>query len=316
MDPILDTVARAAEGDRQALDVVFERNLGPLVAFIRMKAGGVVAARESALDIAQSVCREVLQDFDQFEFRGETAFRNWLFLHATRKILDRNRYHHRDRRDAAREVNQHVGSGDETETLLASYGTLCTPTRQVSAREELARIESAILELPEDQREAVMTPRMTTGPADFERTYGETHTALGRLLRASDHPAEGRQQLVQALFRHRKATLGDGVRPSHSIGMRDAYVELIEAQIADGEALKAAILARALAEALPGDAHALYASARALGRTAITDKTELIGLLQRSARIGYEPKPAPQQDPAFARLHSDPEFQAVAATFR
>ena len=45
-----------------------------ILTFMMMKAGGIVTAQESPMDIAQSVCREVLQDFDQFEPAGQTAF--------------------------------------------------------------------------------------------------------------------------------------------------------------------------------------------------------------------------------------------------
>ena len=93
MDPALpETITAARRGDQTALNSLFARNLPPLMAFIRMKAGGVVLARESISDLAQSVCREALMDAEDFEYRGEAEFRNWLFLQATRKILDRARY--------------------------------------------------------------------------------------------------------------------------------------------------------------------------------------------------------------------------------
>src|SRR5678815_592051 len=97
-------IAAARKGEPRALTSLFARNLPPLVAFIRARAGKAIAARESAADIAQSVFREVLQDADKIELKGEGAFRNWLFMQATRKVLDRAKFHGRDRRDAAREV--------------------------------------------------------------------------------------------------------------------------------------------------------------------------------------------------------------------
>jgi DNA-directed RNA polymerase specialized sigma24 family protein len=54
-------IAAARRGEPRAVDSLFARNLPPLVAFIRARAGKAIAARESAHDIAQSVFREVLQ---------------------------------------------------------------------------------------------------------------------------------------------------------------------------------------------------------------------------------------------------------------
>lgn len=153
-----DDIRAAAAGDPKALDSVFERSMTPLVAFIRTRLGPGLGARESATDLAQSVYREVIQDLGVLEYRGETAFRGWLFQQAVRKILDKNRYHHRERRDIAREVRPGEEAG--AEALLDCYATLGTPSRVVAAREELSRLEHAVASLPEKQRDAVSMSRL------------------------------------------------------------------------------------------------------------------------------------------------------------
>ncbi len=164
MDPLEETVAAARRGDSTALNSLFARQLPPLMAFLRMKAGGLLTAKESVSDLAQSVCREVLQDMRLLEWRGEEAFRAWLFLQATRKIADRYRYYRQERRDAARE--QHMvstpasSSDEEAETMLRCYASICTPSRHASAREELQRVESALASLPAAQRDAVALSRL------------------------------------------------------------------------------------------------------------------------------------------------------------
>lgn len=172
-------------GDRQPtpdVEALFARNLPPLVAFVRARAGRAVAARESAIDIAQSVCREVLQDIGNLEYRGEEAFRGWLFMQATRKILDRNRFLHRERRDVSRE-REPAPSEAEAESLLTCYATLGTPSRCASAREELARIESAVQALPEGQRDAVAMSRlMGMSTADIAKLMGLTDSAVRGLV--------------------------------------------------------------------------------------------------------------------------------------
>lgn len=164
------------------VDALFARHLPPLVAFVRARAGRAVAARESAIDIAQSVCREVLQDMGKLEYRSDEAFRGWLFMQASRKILDRNRFLHRERRDVSRE--QERGPSDaEAESLLTAYATLGTPSRCASAREELARIEAAVETLPEAQRDAVAMSRlMGMGYADIAQLMNLSESAVRGLV--------------------------------------------------------------------------------------------------------------------------------------
>jgi len=152
-------IAAARRGDPRAVDSLFARNLPPLVAFIRARSGKAVAARESAVDIAQSVFREVLQDVDHIELQGEAAFRNWLFMQATRKVLDRAKFMHRERRDVSREVEM-PEPGPAADALLACYASIASPSQHAIAREELQRFEAAVLELPEKQRAAVTMSRL------------------------------------------------------------------------------------------------------------------------------------------------------------
>jgi RNA polymerase sigma-70 factor (ECF subfamily) len=152
-------LAAARRGEAKALDSLFARNLPPLLAFIRARADAAVTGRESAADLAQSVFREVLQDVDRIELRGEEAFRNWLYMAAMRKLLDRAKSLRRARRDVARELPL-PEPGPEADALLACYASICTPSRHAAAREQVARIEAAIRELPEPQRDAVTMSRL------------------------------------------------------------------------------------------------------------------------------------------------------------
>jgi RNA polymerase sigma-70 factor, ECF subfamily len=175
-------LAAARRGEPRAIDSLFARNLPPLVAFIRARAGKAIAARESAADIAQSVFREVLQDADHIELKGEGAFRNWLYMQATRKVLDRAKYHGRDRRDVGKEVAI-PDAGPGADALLACYATIATPSRHAAAREELTRFEEAVLELPENQRDAVTMSRlMGLSYAQVADQMGLTESAVRGLV--------------------------------------------------------------------------------------------------------------------------------------
>lgn len=152
-----ETVLAAANGDREALSDLFARNLPILEAFLRLRTGRAIAARESVRDLAQSVCREAIAELDQFEFRGEKEFRNWLFLKAGNKLLKKARFHHQERRDPRREVE--LGQ-DDAQQLQQVYASVLTPSHCADAREEVAAVEAAIQGLPEAQREAVTMTRL------------------------------------------------------------------------------------------------------------------------------------------------------------
>jgi len=173
MDSPRQTVFAARNGDRAAFDSLFARNFPRLVAFIRARVGGVIAARESAHDLAQSVCREALEGIDEFDFRGEDAFRRWLFVRAVRKISNRHRWLHREKRDAARDAVPALAEEDAT-GLLTAYATIDTPSRHASAKEQLELIESSLERLPDAQREAIALVRVAG------LSYQETAEHLGR----------------------------------------------------------------------------------------------------------------------------------------
>jgi RNA polymerase sigma-70 factor, ECF subfamily len=175
-------IVAARRGEAHAVDSLFARNMAPLVAFIRARAGHAIAARESASDIAQSVFREVLMDADRIELRGEGAFRNWLFMQATRKVLDRAKFHGRDRRDVSREVAIPDAS-PAADALLACYATIATPSQHVVAKEELARFEAAIAQLPDQQRDAVTMSRlMGLEYAQIAEQMGTTESSVRGLV--------------------------------------------------------------------------------------------------------------------------------------
>ena len=160
-----DLVSRASRGDAVAVDSLLERNLPRLKAYIRLKAGPTLTLRESVSDLVQSVCREVLVDQGDFEYRNEESFRAWLFQQAYRKIVDRSRYHAAEKRSLRRE---------EADADIEACLDLLTPSRGAEARERLERIEALMLDLPEDQREAILLQRVAGLP------YSEIAAQLGR----------------------------------------------------------------------------------------------------------------------------------------
>lgn len=192
-------IQAAASGDREAYDQLFANNLPALVSFLRAKVGGELANRESVRDLAQSVCREVLRDLASLEFRGEEQFRAYLFLQATRKVVDRYRYHKQEMRDPARVEELPTESHEVAE--LGMFATL-TPSRVAGAKEELSRVEQALQLLPEAQRDAVLLSRIAgLGYSEIARQKGISEAAVRGLV------ARGLARLAGLLGQ------GDGVPP-------------------------------------------------------------------------------------------------------
>lgn len=149
-DATADLIAAAQAKDPGAVQQLLVRNLPGLEAFVRLRMGAALRGLMTAPDLVQSVCREVLEDLGDFEFRGEAPFRHWLFVRAENKLREKHRYHHAEKRDRLKEQAM-----PDATTALPAYKTLCTPSKDLEVREAMRRIEAAFDELPDDYREAV-----------------------------------------------------------------------------------------------------------------------------------------------------------------
>ncbi len=165
-----------AEGDTPVEELLAE-HLPGLRAYVRLKAGLLVNAREAESDVVQSTCRAVLEQKERFQHHGEGRFRRWLYTTALRKILDKHDFHTAARRDARRDV-----AADEAE-LLAAYANFCTPSRVATAHEQLDRIERAFAGLSDDQRDVVLLSRiMGLSRAEVAAEMGRTEASVRNLL--------------------------------------------------------------------------------------------------------------------------------------
>jgi RNA polymerase sigma-70 factor (ECF subfamily) len=149
----------AAAGDRGALETLLQRFLPDVRAFVRLRAGPQLRARESNSDLVQSVCREILEHAERFQHPSEGAFKHWLFTTAQRKIQHRHEYWTAQKRGAAGEVSLDAetdSSGSEAlPDLMSRYRRFSSPSGVASLREEAGRIESAFDRLSEEHREVI-----------------------------------------------------------------------------------------------------------------------------------------------------------------
>jgi len=178
----------AQSGDQLAVDRLLERHLPGLRAFVRLRAGPLVRARESVSDLVQSVCLEVLQHADRFQFGGEAGFKHWLYTTALRRILNRHDYWTTQRRDVHRERPLQAGRDDGSAASLAlCYRRFSSPSQKAMGREQLQRMEEAFDRLAEADREIITLSRLAglNGAALAEalgRSEGASRVALHRAL--------------------------------------------------------------------------------------------------------------------------------------
>lgn len=171
-----DWFAAARAGDPGAVERLIERYQPRLHAYIRLRLGDRVRAREASMDVVQSVCRELLAAAPAFEFRGEERFRDWLFTAALNKIRDKQRFHGRDKRDAAREL-------DLDDDGMQQAASFLTPSVDAIGHETAAAVTAALAELREEHREVITLARIVQLPHDvIAESMGRSEPAVRQLL--------------------------------------------------------------------------------------------------------------------------------------
>ena len=171
-------IRETQQGKSEALDALLERHLPALRVFVRLRLGGELRARESEMDVVQSVCRELLVHLDDFEYRGEAPFRKWLYVAALNKLRQKDRYYRAQKREHEREL-----IGDRESILINAYESVFSPSRQAMAREQVELLETAFGRLPDDHREVITLAKVVRLPhVEIASAMGRTVPAVKNLL--------------------------------------------------------------------------------------------------------------------------------------
>ena len=188
------------EGEQEpALGVLIERTLPALRAFVARRLDRSTASKESVSDLVQSACREVIQNFEGFEYEGELPFRAYLYRTALNKVIDKRRYYHAEKRGANRDIAlQELSDND----AAGQASEACDgPPERLLHQEEIDLLENAWGQLPEELREILTlrriwglsnrraAERLGTTRARARRLFGR---ALARLTALYDTEGTGR----------------------------------------------------------------------------------------------------------------------------
>jgi RNA polymerase sigma factor (sigma-70 family) len=165
------------------IDRLVDENLPALRAYVRARLGPGLAAHESASDVVQSVCRELVAEHRDLDYRGDAAFRGWLFSAALHKIWQHDR-HRRAKKRAGPEPKPGTTSEGEARSLLDGYAHLVTPSREVSAREQVSTVEQALAALTDSDRELIALAKIANLPhAEIAARTGRSEEACRQALR-------------------------------------------------------------------------------------------------------------------------------------
>ncbi|NOT31428.1 MAG: sigma-70 family RNA polymerase sigma factor [Planctomycetes bacterium] len=173
------------EANRAARPSLAERilcSLPGLTRFVRRRMGPELAARESASDIVQSTCRELLRAGSSFEDRGEASFQRWVQAAAEHKLQNRAR-HWRAQRRAGTQQALVGGTGSDDEAFEPEAPGSARPSQDAMLREEAQRLERAFRALTPEYRSVLQRSQIDgASHAEIASELGRTTEAARKLV--------------------------------------------------------------------------------------------------------------------------------------
>lgn len=166
---------QARTGSPEALNLLYERCAGRVLAFIRLRLGKDLRARLESRDILQATLLKSLEHLDDLEGSDTRSLMAWLARIAEHEIRDCADFHHRQRRDAARELPV-----DDDAPLPALTRSALS---RILLDERAAQLEAALESLSPDHREVILLRKFEElSFADIGRRLGKSDDACRMLL--------------------------------------------------------------------------------------------------------------------------------------
>jgi RNA polymerase sigma-70 factor (ECF subfamily) len=132
---------RAKEGAPDALDAVYQRVSGKLLAFIRLRMGPTLRARLESRDILQTTLLKSFEHFREFERSDAASLMAWLARIAENEI--------RDQVEVPLESDTAVGAGH-------AAGARRSALSQLILDEQARQLEQALETLDDHHREVIL----------------------------------------------------------------------------------------------------------------------------------------------------------------
>jgi RNA polymerase sigma-70 factor (ECF subfamily) len=179
----IDLILRAREGDRKALDTLFERYVPPLRRWASGRLPRWVRDMVDTDDLVQETLIKTMRQIDHFEVRRDGALHAYMRQALRHRIVDEvRRAGRRPPQDALPEAEQHRGPSPLEETI---------------GREAVERYERALADLDESDRHAIV------GRIEMGLGYDELALTLGKPSRDAARMAVSRAlvRLAQGMDR-------------------------------------------------------------------------------------------------------------------
>src|SRR5438105_2825348 len=179
---------RVQLGDNDALNELYNRYLMRVLAAVRARLGAELRGKLESWDVVQDALLASLKNVQSFNQGSEGAFLNWLAKVVENRIRDQLDFFRAEKRDHRLEKPLAGRSADSATPLdIPERNDAPTPSQVLILSEDLARLEKAMDQLPEDSRELVVAVKIEG------RTYDEIAQALGK------SPDAVRMQVKRAL---------------------------------------------------------------------------------------------------------------------
>lgn len=143
----------ARAGSADALDRLYQRVAGRLLAVIRIRMGRDLRNRMESRDILQSTLLKSFERLDQFAGGDGATLMAWLARIAENEIRDQADFQHRQRRDIAASIPL-----DQIHEVMATR--VRSAFSQVAIGEEAARLEAALEALDADYRDVIVLRKL------------------------------------------------------------------------------------------------------------------------------------------------------------
>lgn len=114
----------------------------------------ILGDREEALDVSQEVFLTIFRKMDSF--RGESSLKTWIYCIAAHRAANRFRWWNRLRRRGTVSLEEHLAKSPDRELFYNLNSETQSPEQALLAREEREEMEQLLLQLPMQQRIAVV----------------------------------------------------------------------------------------------------------------------------------------------------------------
>jgi RNA polymerase sigma-70 factor (ECF subfamily) len=172
-----DLLERLREGDQPALAALYDRHRDKLRRMVQVRLDPRLKGRVAASDVLQEAYIDALKRFPHYFDKPDQPFFGWLRLIVGQRLADVHREHlAAKKRDVRHELAfGHPQGPRGSAACLASCvaGSLTSPSGAAARNEDVARLESALNELDDIDREILLLRHFEELP------NAETATVLG-----------------------------------------------------------------------------------------------------------------------------------------